>query len=128
MYSHQHLGQGFHGNLVTSVLSEVLMNRTITLTIFLLISSLPALSQQRGIDEDFLNAVEKKDIPRINLLLKQGANINAQDRLNGYFALQYAINWPDISLVKLLLDKGANVNLADEGGNTALTEAAGRSG
>ena len=106
----------------------VLMNRTITLILLLLISTLPALSQQRSIDEEFLNAVEKKDIPRINLLLKQGANINTQDRVNGYFALQYAINWPDISLVTLLLDKGANVNLADQGGNTALTEAAGRRG
>ena len=104
------------------------MNRIITLTLLLLISSLPALSQQRTIDEEFLDAVEKKDIPKINLLLKQGANINTQARVNGYFALQYAINWPDISLVKLLLDKGANVNLADEGGNTALTAAAGRRG
>ena len=104
------------------------MNRIITLTLLLLIASLPARSQQRPIDEEFLDAVEKKDIPKINLLLKQGANINAQARINGYFALQYAINWPDISLVTLLLDKGANVNLADEGGNTALTAAAGRRG
>ena len=79
--------------------------------------------QQRSIDEQFLDAVENKDLPKINQLLSRGANINAQDRINGYFALQYAINWPDLALVKLLLDRGANINLADSGGTTALIEA-----
>ena len=81
-------------------------------------------SQQQSIDQEFLKAVENKDIPKINALLKQGANINAREPTNGYFALQYAINWPDVGLVKLLLDKGADVNLADTGGDTALIEAA----
>jgi ankyrin repeat protein len=80
-------------------------------------------SQQQSIDEEFLKAVENKDIPKINALLKQGANINAREHTNGYFALQYAINWPDVALVKLLLDKGADVNLADTGGTTALIDA-----
>ena len=80
-------------------------------------------AQQRPIDHEFLDAVQKKDVPKINQLLSRGANINAQDYINGYFALQYAINWPDLALVKLLLDKGANINLADSGGTTALIEA-----
>jgi ankyrin repeat protein len=46
--------------------------------------------------------------------LSKGANVNAREPTNGYFALQQAINWPDLALVKLLLDKGANVNLADD--------------
>ncbi len=98
-------------------------------TLSLLIVCSPIFSaQQREIDREFLNAVEQKDIPKITSLLKQGANIDAQEPINGYFALQYAINWPDVALVKLLLDKGANVDLHDKGGRTALTAAAGRGG
>jgi serine/threonine-protein phosphatase 6 regulatory ankyrin repeat subunit A/serine/threonine-protein phosphatase 6 regulatory ankyrin repeat subunit B len=100
------------------------MNRVVTFTLSLLICFGTASAQQRPIDEDFLDAVQKKDIPKINLLLSQGANVNARSSINGYFALQYAINWPDINLVKLLFDKGANVDIADDSGNTALIDAA----
>ena len=76
-------------------------------------------AQQRSIDEEFLDAVQHRDVPRINLLLQRGANINAQEPTNGYFALEEALSWPDMDLVKLLL-KGANINLADSSGTTAL--------
>src|SRR4051794_15579991 len=99
------------------------MCRIIALTFSLLVC-FTTLSPQRQIDEDFLTAVEQKDLEKMNRLLAQGANINARSRINGYFALQYAINWPDINLVKLLLDKGANINIADDGGRTALIDAA----
>ena len=98
------------------------MTRTLLL---LLLLSCPIAAQQRPIDKDFLDAVHNKDVKKINLLLGQGANVNAREPINGYFALQYAINWPDLALVKLLLDKGANVDLADDGGTTALIEAVG---
>jgi len=103
------------------------MRRIIALTFSLLIC-FTSISAQRSIDEDFLEAVEQKDIPRINRLLSLGANINARSEINGYYALMYAINWPDINLVKLLLDKGARLNTADDSGDTALIEAAGSSG
>jgi len=93
----------------------------IFLTLF---SSTIAFAQQRPIDKELLEAVQNKDIPKINLLLSQGANVNVRSEINGYFALQYAIDWPDMGLVKLLLDKGANVNLANDFGETALIEAA----
>lgn len=99
------------------------------LLLFVIFIFIPTLyGQQRAIDKQFLEAVQNRDVPRINALLKSGANINAREPINGYFALQYAINWPDISLVKLLLDNGANVNLADKGGSTALTNVARRGG
>jgi ankyrin repeat protein len=96
------------------------MTRTLLL---LLLLCCPIAAQQRPIDKDFLDAVQNKDVKKINLLLGQGANVNARGPINGYSALQYAINWPDLALVKLLLDKGANVDLADDLGTTALIEA-----
>lgn len=80
-------------------------------------------AQTRAIDKQFLDAVQNRDVAKINEALSQGANVNAHETTNGHFALQYAINWPDASLVKLLLDKGANVNEADELGYTALIDA-----
>src|SRR5215217_6317082 len=74
---------------------------------------------QRTLDEQFLDAVQNRDFAQVEALLKKGANINASEHTNGYFALQYAINWPDARLVKLLLDKGANVNLTDRLDRTA---------
>jgi ankyrin repeat protein len=84
-------------------------------------------AQQQSLNKDFLDAVQNRDVSRIETLLKQGADVNAQEHINGHFALQYAINWPDASLVKLLLDKGANVNATDNSGRTALMDAARKS-
>src|SRR5688500_10777942 len=80
--------------------------------------------QQERLDEAFLEAVQRRDWAEIRQLLDSGANINARSRINRYYALQFAIQWPDANLVKLLLDKGVDVNLTDDGGNTALMEAA----
>jgi ankyrin repeat protein len=100
------------------------MNRLLFVLLFGLGSAVLAVAQQRPIDKEFLDAVQKRDLPKIDALLSKGANVNTHEDTNGYFALQYAINWPDASLVKLLLDKGAAVNGADHMGNTALTDAA----
>ena len=101
------------------------MTRITLPVLLLLLFSAFTSAQQRPIDKEFLDAVQKKDFSQINLLLSKGANINAREPDNGYFALQQAINWSDLALVKLLLDKGANVNLADKSGYTALIEAVG---
>jgi len=85
--------------------------------------NLSAALPQGSLDQEFLDAVQKRDVTKIQTLLSKGANINAKEPINGHFALQYAINWPDASLVKLLLDKGADVNTADKNGYTALTDA-----
>lgn len=105
-----------------------MINRATVLLLTFLCFVVPANAQQRELDREFLDAVQERDIPRINQLLSKGANVNAREPINGYFALQYAINWPDINLVKLLLDKGANINISDTSGNTALTEVAARGG
>lgn len=104
------------------------MRKSALALIFVLTCIAPAFGQQKELDREFLAAVDQRDVAKINQLLSKGANVNAREPINGYFALQYAINWPDINLVKLLLDKGANINLADDSGDTALTEVAGRGG
>jgi ankyrin repeat protein len=84
--------------------------------------------QQESLDETFLEAVQNRDRAKIQELLDMGANINARSRINRYYALQYAINWPDANLVKWLLDKGADVELKHDGGDTALMLAASANG
>ena len=50
----------------------------IFLTVF---SSTIAFAQQRPIDKELLEAVQNKDIPKINLLLSQGANVNVRSEI-----------------------------------------------
>ena len=80
------------------------------------------MAQEREVDKEFLQAVQDRDIPKMNDLLARGANLNAREPTNGHFALQYAINWPDAGLVKLLIERGADVNAADHSGYTALID------
>ena len=106
------------------------LRQTLPALLFLICFIVPSNTnaQQRAVDKEFLDAVERRDVARINATLARGADVNAKESINGHFALQYAINWPDESLVKLLLEKGANVNLADSLGDTALVDAAGGGG
>src|SRR5688572_1211834 len=91
--------------------------------VLMLASVLHVAAQQQDVNKEFLDAVQNRDLTKIQALLSRGADVNTQEHTNGYFALQYAINWPDLGLVKLLLDKGANVNAADKTGDTALMSA-----
>ncbi len=54
------------------------------------------------------------------LLLKKGADVNAQDACDGQTALMIAAERDDHRTVEVLLKHGANVNLKDKEGNTAL--------
>jgi len=72
---------------------------------------------------EFLRAVRTDDLEAARTLLERGAPIDARD-INGYFALEYAIDHADTELAKLLLAHGANVNLSDDFGTTALIAAA----
>ena len=55
------------------------------------------------------------------LLLKNGADINAQDDM-GYSALSEAVSVRSPESVKLLLNEGANPELKDKDGNTASSQ------
>jgi ankyrin repeat protein len=59
----------------------------------------------------------------VELLIQEGANLNARDRL-GDTALMNAALKGHIEIVELLISKGADVKLADNWGNTALIDSA----
>jgi len=55
----------------------------------------------------------------LDWLIKNGANINHQDR-NGYCALHFAGQQKNLNSAKLLLDNEANINLTDIHGNPPI--------
>jgi uncharacterized protein len=59
------------------------------------------------------------NIELLDWLIKNGANINHQDR-NGYCALHFAGQQKNLDSAKLLIDKGANINLTDNHGNPPI--------
>lgn len=72
------------------------------------------------LDDELLTAVKRGKYSQIEDLLKQGANVNAQDN-NDETALLIAIrkSFP-LGALKQLAEAGANLNVADSNGRTAL--------
>lgn len=70
-----------------------------------------------------LVAAEAKQFEIVQLLLEQGANINAESELH-YTALTYAVNNNDVPMIKFLFNKGANPNIGNLTGGATLTNAA----
>ncbi len=66
-------------------------------------------------------AVDPNAAPRVRLLLKQGADVNARDE-DGKTVLMYACDYGLIDIARMLLEYGANVNAKDKYGGTALME------
>ncbi len=74
-------------------------------------------------DEQLLEAIESGDIEQTEILLKQGANPNAEREWSGS-ALGMAATNGNLKLVQLLISHGANVNYCDQEGLTPLHWAA----
>ena len=64
-------------------------------------------------------AVRRNDLKTVEMLIKQGANVNARDE-NGNTPLHWAAFKKNIPVVKLLITQGADVNAQDERGITPL--------
>jgi ankyrin repeat protein len=60
------------------------------------------------------------DINSIDVLIRNGADINERDTKWGWPPLLYAVDYNQAQAVKLLVENGANVNIMDEYGNTPL--------
>ncbi|MEA2018920.1 MAG: ankyrin repeat domain-containing protein [Campylobacterota bacterium] len=70
--------------------------------------------------DDINENKEKINLDFFKLLLKNGADVNMQDK-NGDTPLLSAIDLMNIALVKLLIENGANTNIANKEEDTALS-------
>ncbi len=68
------------------------------------------------------SAVAKNDIPLCDLLIKNGADVNAQ-QTQGVTPLMSAAHLGNLDLVKLLVENGADMELTTDDGKTAITYA-----
>ena len=66
-----------------------------------------------------IHAVEWKQIDLIQLLLEYGANINVQDRNNGFTPLMYAAKFNNRDLCDFILASGADKSITNKNGKTA---------
>src|SRR5438093_5298538 len=67
-----------------------------------------------------IEAVQRQDIQRVQMLLQQGADINQQEKLDGSTALHHAAYVDDPAIVAVLLKAGAKVNVTNQLGVTPL--------
>ena len=62
-------------------------------------------------DTKMVNAVIKKDIKHVEILLSCGAYVDQRDDKYGSTALMFAVQKGDFKITKLLLENGANIDL-----------------
>ena len=62
------------------------------------------------IDQDLIYYVYNNNLDSVLILLKQGANPNANDTYEDITALMYAVDAGNLKAVKILVNAGANVN------------------
>jgi len=82
-----------------------------------------ALQAGSSLDAELLNAVLAKDLPRVEYVIEQGANIKTFDA-NNLTPLMNAVKGGQLKLVKLLLSEDADPNSIDSDGWTAAMHAA----
>jgi uncharacterized protein len=66
-----------------------------------------------GLDEQLLQIAERGDTDTLSKLIKEGANINAQDS-KGQTAIMIATYNNDAETAKVLIEAGADVNIQDD--------------
>jgi ankyrin repeat protein len=72
---------------------------------------------------DLLMAIRNGDFPRVQTLLRAGADVNTVDS-DGTTALMHSVLESDVRMMKLLVDSGASVNAKNALDSTALMYAA----
>lgn len=73
----------------------------------------PKQKESKAVNEQLILAVERSETDTVRRLIKDGANINAQD-LKGRTASMIATYNKDIETVKVLIEAGADVNIQDD--------------
>jgi hypothetical protein len=72
-----------------------------------------------AIDNEYRDAIQKKDIEKALSLIEAGASVNIQDS-DGNTMLLYACKKNDPNMVKYLLDKGADPNITNKDNQFSL--------
>src|SRR6266705_4805164 len=85
------------------------------------ISTVDSVDQSAGMNA-LACAVEHSNAEMVQLLLAEGANVNARNR-NQQTALMYLRENATVDLVRMLIAAGAEINAQDESGNTPLMTA-----
>lgn len=75
---------------------------------------------QEEMNDNLLLAAAKKDLAKVHLLLRQGADVNHKSEF-GYTALMIAVWVNDHEIVKLLLSYNADTKIKNVYNNTALS-------
>jgi ankyrin repeat protein len=79
-------------------------------------------SEQKHLDEQLFQSIEKSDLASVQKLVKQSANIEAKDADGATPVVMAAANG-DAAIVKFLLDRGANADVRDSSGVTLFVKA-----
>lgn len=79
-----------------------------------------ACTSQDELNEDFVQAVRRGDIQRLNYCLRKGADIESTDRKYGATSLMWAAHEGHTEIIRVLLDNGAKINSQQKFGRTAL--------
>ena len=88
----------------------------------MIVASLWATVAIAGVNEDFLEAAARGDLPSVKSFFAKGADVNAK-AYRGGTELIFASENGHKDVVQLLLAKGANVNAKTNNGGTALLAA-----
>ena len=83
-------------------------------------SAFKLISQNSNpLNQEFLKAVEIRDIKKAQKLLAEGADINSTNK-EGYNALMIAFEKEDSKMAQILLKKNINIQAKNDKGDTAL--------
>src|SRR5262249_11190176 len=89
--------------------------------ILILFLSLLPLYAAEDKSSELLEAVEKGNLAEVRELVKDGADLNSREQVEGLTPLIMAVRNGDLPMIKFLISAGANVNAKDQmNGATAL--------
>ncbi len=87
------------------------------LVVLMVVFALWASTAIADVNEDFIKAAARGDLPAVTSFIAKGADVNA--KAFGVTALIMASNYGHKEVVELLLARGSNINAEAESGETA---------